>query len=610
MLRNFSIKFKLLVPGLLGLVLLIAASTLFWQNKLTTNLHEGFNKNIELSQILLEGPLTLSAWNFDPEAAEAQLMSLETLDSFVFGRVIVSGDPFASIATTEEWNEDWNASIETLLAGEDPEIQVGDLVLKHIDLLFEGTLAGQLVVGFSQKPINDTIRSASVTATIVAVVSFLAFAAVLLMISISVSGPLQRNVKLVQRLQDGELDIDIQDAHRKDEIGTLAKALGSFRDSMVEAKRLAEEKRETDERLRKEAEERAEKEREAERKAASEERARQEAEQQRLKAEAEKEAAENVRREEQRQEQLKVVQSLGEALGALANGDLTSELNTPFPPAYEQLRHDFNSAVSALRGTVVTVSNNSGMIRNIFSEIAAASNDLAQRTEQQAATLETTARALDGLTKSIGHDTVAADEVSRTATETLTSAEEGGAVVNHAVEAMQQILTTSEDISRIIGSIDGIAFQTNLLALNAGVEAARAGEAGRGFAVVASEVRDLAHRSSQAAHEINDLIAKSGEQVQAGFKLVEQSGDAFSSILERVNDITDRIGQIAASSKKQSDELVDVNAAMFEESNAAQQALTRETDALNQAISKFELGHDPVENLPTEQRAAASPSKL
>ena len=298
----------------------------------------------------------------------------------------------------------------------------------------------------------------------------------------------------------------------------------------------------------------------------------------------------------------RVVEELRSALARLSDGDLTSTITEPFSTQYEQLRLDFNEAAERLHDAMTDVVNNADAIRGEVGDISSAANNLSRRTEQQAATLEQTAAALDQMTTSVHSTAEVATTANAKVEHAKKDAETSGQVVREAVAAMGEIAQSSSKISRITSVIDEIAFQTNLLALNAGVEAARAGEAGRGFAVVASEVRDLAQRSSQAAREIAGLITASSDHVKRGVSLVAEAGRSLTGIQSAVGEIHDLVSTIANSAKEQSngiaelntavkhlDQVTQQNAAMFEETSAASQSLNQAAETLSETTRRFTI---------------------
>jgi len=188
-----------------------------------------------------------------------------------------------------------------------------------------------------------------------------------------------------------------------------------------------------------------------------------------------------------------------------------------------------------------------------------------------------------------------------------------------AIEAMSGIEKSSDEIGKIIGVIDEIAFQTNLLALNAGVEAARAGESGKGFAVVAQEVRELAQRSAAAAKEIKDQIARSSGQVNQGVRLVGETGEALKRISDQIkaaNEIVSKIAHSASeqdttlrsisSSMNQLDAATQQNAAMAEETTASAETLASDTEDLLDLIRGFRItdGRQAPQQQQQRRRAA------
>ncbi|HET9629879.1 MAG TPA: globin-coupled sensor protein [Novosphingobium sp.] len=296
-----------------------------------------------------------------------------------------------------------------------------------------------------------------------------------------------------------------------------------------------------------------------------------------------------------------VIDKMGDALSRLAKGDFTTRLEG-LPEAFARIETDFENMREHVASALAEVAEVSDAIKTGALEIQHASDDLARRTENQAATLEETAAALDGLTSGIARGAQEASGARGAVEQSRDEASEGAAVVLDAVRAMEGIQKSSAEIGKIVDVIDGIAFQTNLLALNAGVEAARAGDAGKGFAVVATEVRALAQRSADAARDIKQLIGTSGEQVGVGAALVGRSGTAFDSIVERVREVVQLVTSISERAAEQSTGLGQVNdavremdlvtqqnAAMVEEATAASRSLATEATRLAELVSRFRL---------------------
>ena len=318
------------------------------------------------------------------------------------------------------------------------------------------------------------------------------------------------------------------------------------------------------------------------------------------------------------------ISHLAGSLRALADGDLTRTLDMEFVPTMEQIRKDFNDVLAELRSMMQAVEANARSITAGSTEIRNATEDMAQRTERQAASVEETAAALEEITTNVGEATQSAALSATLVSETRTDVERSGEIVTEAVTAMSAIEASSQQMSRIIGAIDEIAFQTNLLALNAGIEAARAGEAGKGFAVVAQEVRELAQRSASAANDIKDLINASSEQVRFGVSLVDKAGQSLGDIVTKIKDIDLNIQAIATSVREQSvglreiNEAINVidqgtqqNAAMVEQTTASTHGLANEADALFELLSRFKLGNAPAQRsgaAPRSEKSAPAPS--
>ncbi|PJI43742.1 methyl-accepting chemotaxis protein [Ferrovibrio sp.] len=315
---------------------------------------------------------------------------------------------------------------------------------------------------------------------------------------------------------------------------------------------------------------------------------------------------------------------IAQAIGAMAQGDLTGRLDKDYPGIFGQLKTGANALSERLRDFAGRLADTSRTVRDASAEISTGSQDLAQRTESQAASIEETAASMHEITTTVKQNADNAQAANQLAVAARDTAEKGGSVVSDAVTAVTQIEASAQKISDIVGLIDEIAFQTNLLALNASVEAARAGEAGKGFAVVAQEVRALAQRSANAGKDIKALITESNAQVKTGAALVNQTGGSLTEIVNAIKKVSDIVAEIAAASREQAtgldqvntavgsmDEMTQRNGALVEETSASAQALANQGRQLAELVGFFKFdGSGSMAMSPAPRPApAAAPAK-
>ncbi|MGV3494214.1 MAG: methyl-accepting chemotaxis protein [Ramlibacter sp.] len=291
------------------------------------------------------------------------------------------------------------------------------------------------------------------------------------------------------------------------------------------------------------------------------------------------------------------------AAARLSEGDLSRPIRderggelAPLLRAMEKVRERLFAVVSDVRTGTANVAMNS-------SQVTRDNEALAQRTGLQAESLQQTAATMEELTAAVRQNADNAQQANALVRSANEQAEQGGVVMGEVVQTMGSIRDSSHSIRDIIGVIDGIAFQTNILALNAAVEAARAGEQGRGFAVVAGEVRTLAQRCAEAAREIRNLIGTSVEKVELGGQRVDEAGKAMADLVASIRQVAERIAQIDAASREQSDGIESINgaignidrttqanAALVQDASRTASALHERAVALMKSVAVFDLG--------------------
>jgi methyl-accepting chemotaxis protein len=234
------------------------------------------------------------------------------------------------------------------------------------------------------------------------------------------------------------------------------------------------------------------------------------------------------------------------------------------------------------------------------SQVASASQSLAEGASEQASSLEETSASLEEMSSMTKRNADSADSAKSLSAQTRAAADAGAADMQEMSRAMTEVKAASDNIAKIIKTIDEIAFQTNILALNAAVEAARAGEAGAGFAVVADEVRSLAQRSAQAAKETAEKIENSIHKSQHGAQISDKVTASLAQIVTKARQVDELVAEIAAASKEQAqgitqvnsavsqmDKITQSNAASAEESASASEELNAQAASLKTSVNEL-----------------------
>lgn len=299
-----------------------------------------------------------------------------------------------------------------------------------------------------------------------------------------------------------------------------------------------------------------------------------------------------------------IIDDLGYLLSAMANQDLSvrTQHEAAYVGSFQDILSSVNHMKAQLNQIMQQVDYSAQQVSSASVELSANAQNLSQVTEEQASAVEELAAQITEISDQAKNT---ADSAVTVRSQTHHAGEEVSVCnqqMQKLVDAMNKIQTSSDEIGKILKTIDDIAFQTNILALNAAVEAARAGEAGKGFAVVAQEVRDLAGKSAQAAQSTSALIENSTEAVREGTEIANHTANTLSKVVNSIQSVVDSIDHIAKISNEQSDSVwqiseginqisivVQNNSTTAQVSASASEHLSTEAIGLKQLVDQFTL---------------------
>lgn len=296
------------------------------------------------------------------------------------------------------------------------------------------------------------------------------------------------------------------------------------------------------------------------------------------------------------------VTDISTLMQAMADGNFVYTSHLQYKGDFVGIEHSAAALNKRMRSVIEGIHASADEVLNGSQIIATGSQSLADGSTKQAASAEELSAEVDNITGNIKLNAENTEKAQSLSNESLRMVNRQNEQIKDMLAAMSNIETSAESISKIIKTIEDIAFQTNILALNAAVEAARAGAAGKGFAVVADEVRTLATRSAEAANSTSSLIGNCIEAVNNGSAIAHSTAEAMKQVIDITNETNGLISNIAEQTGKQSEAVMQVkteidsisvvirqNTATAQESAASSEQLNSQASNLRKKIDIFKV---------------------
>ncbi|MBC5709464.1 HAMP domain-containing protein [Hungatella sp. L12] len=299
-----------------------------------------------------------------------------------------------------------------------------------------------------------------------------------------------------------------------------------------------------------------------------------------------------------------VIQNETYILNEMAEGNFSvqSERDEYYIGEFEQLMRSMKKISRGLSELLLQISRSADNVAAGSEQVSSSSQNLAQGTTEQAASVEELTGMMSEISDQAYRNSRDAQEASEKAQMVKENATESSRSMQEMVKAMAEISGKSDEIRKIVKTIEDFSFQTNILALNAAVEAARAGDRGKGFSVVANEVRSLANQSSAASKSTAALIQSSLQAVENGRRIANETDNALAEVVSGIDNVSELLFHITDASSKQFDanrqvteninlisEVVQTNSATAEECAAASEELASQAQLLKELVSHFKL---------------------